>query len=167
MEMRKSILLVAVSLLSAHTAPAADQKHKQPMNRHERGKFVAFAYTSSKKTAEGKPPVPGFTIAADPQILPMGSRVRISGAGPWSGEYRVGDVGGKIKGRKVDIFMKSDQEAIRFGRREIEVVLLPSPPQVRTASLEGSRARKIETNSNKPARILVTDASVCNRCSAE
>lgn len=167
MEMRKSILLVAVSLLSAHTVPAADHKHKQPMNRHERGKFVAFAYTSSKKTAEGKPPVPGFTIAADPRILPIGSRVRISGAGPWSGEYRVGDVGGKIKGRKVDIYMKSDEEAVRFGRKEIEVVLLPSPPPVRAASLEASRARKIDNNSNQPAKILLTDASVCNRCSRD
>src|SRR5919199_6448600 len=104
MEMRKSKLLVAVSLLLAPAAPAADHKHKQPMNRHERGKFVAFAYTSNKKTKEGKPPVPGFTIAADPSVLPLGSRVQIAGAGPWSGEYRVGDVGGKIKGKKVDIY---------------------------------------------------------------
>jgi len=169
MEMRKSILLVAVSLLSTLAASAADHKHKQPMNRHERGKFVAFAYTSSNKTAEGKAPVPGLTIAADPSILPLGSRVRISGAGPWSGEYRVGDVGGKIKGRKVDIFMTSQQEAVRFGRREIEVVLLnPAQPPLRVASPEGTRARKIETpQSLVQTATNLASASACNRCNAE
>src|SRR3954451_22016763 len=98
--MRQSKLLVAASLLQVLTAPAADQKHKQPMNRQERGKFVAFAYTSKGKTVEGVTPVAGHTIAADPAVLPFGSRVRVSGAGPLSGEYRVGDVGGNIKGRK-------------------------------------------------------------------
>jgi len=168
MEMRKSILLVAVSLVSTLKAPAADYKHKQPMNRHERGKFVAFAYTSSNKTAEGKPPVPGFTIAADPRILPMGSRVRISGAGPWSGEYRVGDVGGQIKGRRIDIFMNSVKEAINFGRREIEVVLLTPPPSsVRSVSLEASRARKIEINPKQVAANFSTETSASIRCSAD
>ena len=156
MEMRKSILLVAVSLLSAHTAPAADQKHKQPMNRHERGKFVAFAYTSSNKTAEGKSPVPGLTIAADPEVLPLGSRVRINGAGPWSGEYRVGDIGGQIKGHKIDIYMQSVKEALRFGRREIEVVLLsPAPP------------KNNPNNTNVQTARVFSDSAACYRCSAD
>ena len=167
MEMRKSILLVAVSLLSTLFAPAADPKHKQPMNRHERGKFVAFAYTSNNLTKEGKPPVPGLTIAADPRILPIGSRVRISGAGEWSGEYRVGDVGGGIKGRMVDIYMSSESEAIRFGRKHIEVVLLNStPPLLRAAASEGSRARKTETELKQTAKNL-SAPSACNRCSRD
>lgn len=108
-------------------APAADKKHKQPMNRHERGRFVAFAYTSRGKTAEGKLPVAGKTIAADPAVLPLGSRVRISGAGPWSGEYRVGDVGANIKGRKVDIFVSGKSEAVVFGRREVTIAVIELP----------------------------------------
>ena len=43
--MRQSKLLVAVGLLLVPSAPSADRKHKQPMSRHEKGKFVAFAYT--------------------------------------------------------------------------------------------------------------------------
>jgi len=151
--MHQSILLVAVSLLLAPWASTADPKHKQPMNRHERGSFTAYAYTSNSQamTAEGKPPVPGLTIAADPKILPLGSRVRLTGAGPWSGEYRVGDVGGQIKGHKIDIFMRSREEAIRFGKREIEVVLLQSPP-VRVAAPDQVRARK--TDSIPESRVL-------------
>ena len=156
MEMRKSKLLVAVSLLSTLFAPAADPKHKQPMNRHERGKFVAFAYTSNNLTKEGKPPVPGLTIAADPEVLPLGSRVRINGAGPWSGEYRVGDIGGQIKGRKIDIYMQSVKEALLFGRREIEVVLLnPAPP------------RNNKTNTTVQTASILSSYAACYGCSAD
>jgi 3D (Asp-Asp-Asp) domain-containing protein len=138
--MRQSILLVAVSLLAAPKASPADPKHKQPMSRNERGKFTAFAYSSGNKTAEGVPPVPRLTIAADPDVLPIGSRVRVSGAGPWSGEYRVGDTGGKIKGHVVDIYVPSDKEAFAFGKRVVELVLL-QPPPLRLAS-RGSSPRK-------------------------
>jgi len=145
--MRQSKLLVAVGLLLVPSAPSADRKHKQPMSRHEKGKFVAFAYTSQGLTKEGKPPVAGITIAADPEVLPLGSRVRVSGAGPWSGEYRVGDTGGRIKGRKLDIFVPNRKEAIVFGRREVVVSVISSP--VRQASSEGTRARKSSPDSRR------------------
>src|SRR5438270_11398874 len=125
--MHQSKLLVAASLLMVPCAPSADRKPRQPMIRYEKGKFVAFAYTSNGKTVEGVLPVAGKTIAADPSVLPLGTLVRVSGAGPWSGEYRVGDVGGKIKGRKVDIFVNGIREAITFGRREVEIAVLKVP----------------------------------------
>lgn len=125
--MHQSKLLVAVSLLLVPCAPSADKKHKQPMSRHEKGKFLAFAYTSQGLTAEGRRPVAGTTIAADPEVLPIGSRVRISGAGPWSGEYRVGDVGSAIRGRKVDIFVPDRKEAVSFGRKEVTIAVLHLP----------------------------------------
>jgi hypothetical protein len=72
----------------------------------------------------------------------MGSRVRISGAGPYSGVYRVGDIGGKIKGNKVDIFVRSRDEAIQFGRRSITLTVLHTPADIVPAT--GSRARAAE-----------------------
>jgi len=157
--MQQSKLLVAVSLLLVPSAPSADRKHKRPMTGHEKGKFVAFAYTSNGKTVEGVSPVAGKTIAADPSVLPLGTLVRVSGAGPWSGEYRVGDVGGNIKGRKVDIFVNGVKEAINFGRREVEIAVLQIP--FRTPSETGTRARRTSSPvyGEKPAV-----QAHCNRC---
>jgi 3D (Asp-Asp-Asp) domain-containing protein len=123
------------------------------MVQHVKETFVAFAYSpSGNLTAEGKAPIPGNTIAADPKLLPIGSRVRIDGAGTYSGEYRVGDVGGKIKGNKIDIFVASRAEAIQFGRRTVLLTVLEVPKRV--ARAVGTRARK--------APIMAK--SSCDRC---
>ena len=142
MGVRQSKLLVAISLLPTLCAFAADRKHKQPMTRQLKTQFVAFAYTSEGLTSEGRKPVAGKTIAADPRVLPMGTLVRISGAGPWSGEYRVGDIGSAIKGNKVDVFVPSRMEAMEFGRRKVLITVLEKP--VRTAPAEATRARTAE-----------------------
>ena len=64
-------------------------------------------------------------VAADPAVLPLGSRIRIEGAGRYSGEYVVQDTGRAIKGREVDVYLPDDAEAKRFGRKTVEVQLLP------------------------------------------
>ena len=139
---RKPKLLVAVSLLLVPCASAADPKHKQPTAQPQKRKFVAFAYSSGLLTSEGERPVAGKTVAADPRVLPMGSRIRISGAGPWSGEYRVGDKGSRIKGSKIDLYVSSKAEAIEFGRRDVEITVLEIPKA--SVAHEGTRARKAE-----------------------
>lgn len=63
------------------------------------------------------------TIAADPKILPYGTRVRID-AGPYSGEYIVTDAGTAIKGRKIDLWLPTYREACRFGRRNVKLTVL-------------------------------------------
>lgn len=133
-------MLVAASLLMLPGATTADRKPKQPMTRHSKAKpFVAYAYTATGNlTFLGEEPVAGKTIAADPEVLPLGTRVKISGAGSYSGEYVVGDIGGKIKGHVVDIFMDSHQEAIEFGRQKVSIAVVKSAPAT------GTRARKAE-----------------------
>jgi 3D (Asp-Asp-Asp) domain-containing protein len=139
----KPKLLVALSLLPSLCAFAADRKHKQPTGRQQKEKFVAFAYTGSGNlTAEGRPPVAGKLIAADPKVLPMGTLVKVSDAGPWSGEYRVGDVGGKIKGNKIDVFVPTLAEAREFGRRQVTITILERPLRAATT---GTRARKADS----------------------
>ena len=64
------------------------------------------------------------TIAADPRILPYGTRVYIEGAGSYSGEYLVTDSGGAVKGRKIDVWVPSYSEACRFGRRNVKLTVL-------------------------------------------
>ena len=84
--------------------------------------YVATAYCLSGRTASGRPVSKGL-IAADPRVLPMGTRVRLD-AGPYSGEYLVADVGGGVKGRKIDVWVPSGSEARRFGRRSVKLTVL-------------------------------------------
>jgi 3D (Asp-Asp-Asp) domain-containing protein len=86
------------------------------------GSFTATAYCLRGRTAMGHSVRKGL-IAADPRVLRLGSKVNL-GAGAHSGEYLVSDTGGKIKGRKIDIWMASCAEARRFGRRTISVTPL-------------------------------------------
>ena len=51
--------------------------------------YVATAYSLRGRTASGWPVSKGI-IAADPRVLPLGSRVKIE-AGPYSGEYLVAE----------------------------------------------------------------------------
>lgn len=84
-----------------------------------RGAFSATAYCLRGKTAMGHGVRRGL-IAADPRVLRLGSRVVISGGG-YSGTYLVSDTGGKIKGKRIDIWMPSCSEATRFGRRTVQI----------------------------------------------
>jgi 3D (Asp-Asp-Asp) domain-containing protein len=63
-------------------------------------------------------------VAADPRILPLGSRIRVHGAGAYDGEYTVTDTGREIKGHEIDIYIRNDAEAKRFGRKAVSVELL-------------------------------------------
>lgn len=87
-----------------------------------RGSFSATAYCLSGRTAMGHSVRRGL-IAADPRVLPLGSKVVIE-AGPWSGTYLVSDTGGGIKGKEIDIWVASCSEARRFGRRNVQISIL-------------------------------------------
>ena len=89
--------------------------------------YVATAYSLRGRTASGRYVSKGI-IAADPRVLPLGSRVRLE-AGPWSGEYLVADTGGVIRGRKIDIWTPTSREAMRFGRRTVKLTVLSYPPR--------------------------------------
>jgi len=85
--------------------------------------FTAVAYSIEGKSADGSKSSRG-TVAADPNVLPLGSRIRVSGAGTYSGEYTVVDSGRKVKGKVIDIYMSSVPEARKFGRKKVEVEIL-------------------------------------------
>jgi 3D (Asp-Asp-Asp) domain-containing protein len=86
------------------------------------GSYTATAYCLRGRTAMGHGVRKGI-IAADPRVLRLGSNVSLS-AGKHSGDYLVSDTGGKIKGRRIDIWMASCAEARRFGRRTVQVTPL-------------------------------------------
>ena len=57
------------------------------------------------------------TVAADPKVFPFGTRLDIPGYGTGVVE----DVGGAIKGRHIDVWFPSHDEALQWGRREVDV----------------------------------------------
>jgi len=85
----------------------------------ETNAFRATAYCLKGRTAMGGSVRRGI-VAADPRVLPLGSRIQLS-AGSYSGTYTVADTGGAVKGRILDIWMPSCVEAVRFGRRKVMV----------------------------------------------
>jgi 3D (Asp-Asp-Asp) domain-containing protein len=84
--------------------------------------YMATAYSLRGRTASGRMVSRGL-IAADPRVLPLGSRVRLEHPG-YSGEYLVADTGGAIRGRRIDIWIPSSREAMRFGRRTVKLTVL-------------------------------------------
>ena len=87
--------------------------------------YVATAYSLRGRTASGRMVAKGL-IAADPRHLPLGSRVRIE-AGGYSGEYLVADTGTLVRGKRIDIWIPSSREAMRFGRRTVKLTVLSYP----------------------------------------
>ncbi|HEY3039937.1 MAG TPA: 3D domain-containing protein [Pyrinomonadaceae bacterium] len=84
--------------------------------------YIATAYSLRGRTASGRMVSRGL-IAADPLVLPLGSRVKLEHPG-YTGEYLVADTGGSIRGRRIDIWTPSASEAMRFGRRTVKLTVL-------------------------------------------
>jgi 3D (Asp-Asp-Asp) domain-containing protein len=88
--------------------------------------YTATAYSIKGNTASGEPVREG-SVAADPNVLPLGSKIRLHEAGEHSGEYTVTDTGKRIKGRKIDIYIPNPREARNFGRQQVQVEVLATP----------------------------------------
>ncbi|HTS26222.1 MAG TPA: 3D domain-containing protein [Bryobacteraceae bacterium] len=85
--------------------------------------FIATAFAQSGITRSGKLTRRGL-VAADLNVLPLGTEILVKNAGRYSGTYTVADTGSKVIGRHIDIYMPSVREALTFGRRHVEVSVL-------------------------------------------
>jgi 3D (Asp-Asp-Asp) domain-containing protein len=96
------------------TAPAAGARLE----------FTATAYCKGTTTASGVGVRTGIA-ASDPSILPVGSVVNISTHDvKYNGVYTIMDTGPAVQGRTLDLYMWSCHEALRFGRRPVELRVL-------------------------------------------
>jgi 3D (Asp-Asp-Asp) domain-containing protein len=127
---------LAGTVLPETTAAAAPTAPAEAISAPQA--YIATAYSLPGKTASGMRVAKGV-IAADPRVLPLGTRVRLE-AGPYSGEYVVADTGSAVRGRKIDVWVPSHHEACRFGRRNIKLSIL-SYGKRRSATPSRSRKR--------------------------
>lgn len=79
---------------------------------------TAYSHTGGR-TYSGTVPAKG-TVAVDPQVIPLGSKLYIEGYGLG----RALDVGSAIKGERIDVFLDTEREAVRWGRRKVKVYVL-------------------------------------------
>jgi 3D (Asp-Asp-Asp) domain-containing protein len=87
-------------------------------------RFSATAYCKGTTTASGVNVRTGIA-AADPDILPVGSVIRVDNlADKYNGIYTIMDTGPKVQGRHIDVYMWSCHEALQFGRRKMQVSVL-------------------------------------------
>ena len=90
-----------------------------------RTKYImnATAYTGGGLTAMGLRPVRNLsgisTIAVDPSVIPLGTKVYI----PGYGNAICSDTGGLIKGNIIDLYMNSGSECINWGRRTVTLYI--------------------------------------------
>ena len=118
------LAMVVVGCRRPHSpAPEAPPDVAVPRQRGELQVFSATASSIEGRTASGTQTRRGI-VAADPRVLPLGSRIRVHDAGEYDGEYVVHDTGPAIRGREIDIYMPSDTAAKRFGRRTVKVEVL-------------------------------------------
>ena len=68
-------------------------------------------------TATGTVATEGRTAAADPGVLPYGTVIYINGHA-----YTIEDCGGGVKGKQIDLYFDSHEDALEWGVQEIEVM---------------------------------------------
>lgn len=72
------------------------------------------------KTATGTWPQEGRTVAVDPKVIPLGSKLIINGQSGYVAE----DTGGAIKDNVVDIYLSSYSQCVHLGRRQVTVEII-------------------------------------------
>lgn len=91
------------------------------------GSFRLTAYCScsicskgwGRHTSSGALASANHTVAVDPRVIPIGSKLLINGT-----VYTAEDIGSAVKGSHIDIYHNSHTQARQFGSRTSEVFLL-------------------------------------------
>lgn len=124
------IRMSAIFLITIFTTLSATAEGDMiPMPEGEWLKVRATAYEPSERScgiwADGitftGTPVRVGTIAVDPNVIPLGSRLFV----PRYGWGIAEDVGGAIKGQRIDVFFWTVEEALDWGVKYLDVFVMP------------------------------------------
>jgi len=117
------VLGLPVGSVDARGTKHASKSAAAPARAGQHMSFRASGYSQHGETAGGTRPREGI-VAADNHVLPLGTRIRMVDAGPYSGEYVVKDKGRKIHGHKLDVSFDTRAEARKFGKRTVKVEVI-------------------------------------------
>jgi 3D (Asp-Asp-Asp) domain-containing protein len=106
--------IMTYRIIEERTMPREEPQEPEPMIFEA----TAYCYTGNR-TATGTWPSRG-TIAVDPEVIPLGTRLHIEGYGEGIAE----DTGGAIRGEIIDLYMLDRNEALSWGRRQVEVRII-------------------------------------------
>lgn len=121
----------AVEQTSNEEASASESEEQSSDNGSPQGETIsveATAYTAdcngcSGVTATGvdlNQDPDAKVIAVDPNVIPLGSEVYVEGYG----YATAADTGGAINGNKIDLHVPSQDEAVNFGRQQVNVTIV-------------------------------------------
>lgn len=111
----------------AARAPKEHGRARARLARAREGEAVPVeltAYCLKGTTRRGRYVRPGI-VAADPRVFPLSRFIDVFVDGDYYGRFLVDDTGSNIKGSRLDVWMASCQDAIRFGRVKGTAVLVP------------------------------------------
>lgn len=104
-------------LLDNYEKLSKDKKNKNI--NFEKKQVIATAYSLKGYTFSGLLTMPGV-VAVDPEIIPLGSVLKIPGYG-----YGLAvDKGEAVKGNKIDLFFVDEKQAKHFGSKKITVEII-------------------------------------------
>lgn len=98
-------------------------------------KMVATAYDATFESCGKQPDHPEYGItytglrvrpgiaAVDPKVIPLGTWLYVEGYG----EALAADIGGAIKGNRIDLYFESPKDVSRYGKRNVKVYILDKP----------------------------------------
>lgn len=117
-----------IDLTAQYNAAVAEEKKKAEESSKGQflGTFKCTYYTGAADeggniTALGAPVTPWYTVAVDPRVIPLGSKIRIEG---YDGIFYCADTGSAIKGSILDIAVGSKSEASNLGVQYHKVYLV-------------------------------------------
>lgn len=117
------------------------------------GTYVATAYAQKGTTASGQLVHP-HVVAADPDVLPIGSRIKIKRAGRYSGEYVVADTGDKIQGRRLDIYLPSTRACKKFGSKPVRVKVVQLGDNTHEGAKQADKAVKEDVKQDVQKQVV-------------
>ncbi|WP_291743032.1 3D domain-containing protein [Clostridium sp.] len=125
--MAKDAINNAKARISELNAPSIPTTGATVGNAIKTLQMESTAYYGHGITASGLKPVRNpngvSTIAVDPKVIPLGTKVYVSGYGV----AIAADTGGAIKGNIIDVFLNSYAECVSWGRRQVTVQILEYP----------------------------------------
>lgn len=102
---RKKFLVFAAFILAAIIIVMSNPFSAQASSKYKKvylGKFRVTWYAEGGLTASGKRTKANHTIAVDPSVIKLGTKVKVGKK--W---YVAEDTGGAIKGKRLDIYVSS------------------------------------------------------------